>query len=243
MERAHAKSGLRRYGPAALVAACMLAFFGLGLHRWISLEALRTHQAELQDLVVRHRAAAALGYVLAYAALVALSVPGGLVLTVTGGFLFGALGGGALAVVGATIGASLLFLIARSAFGDVLLRRTGGTVARLARGFRRDAFSYLLVLRLVPLFPFFAVNLAPALAGVRLRTFVGATAVGIVPATFIYASVGAGLGGLLEAGEDLTPAAILRPEILVALIGLSLLALAPVLYRRLAGAPAPQAEP
>jgi uncharacterized membrane protein YdjX (TVP38/TMEM64 family) len=234
MER-NARSHLRRFGPAALVVLAMAAVFGLGLHRYVSLEALRVHHAELQGFVARHFASAALVYVLGYAALVALSVPGGLVLTVTGGLLFGALLGAALAVVGATIGATGVFLIARTAVGDALQRRAGGAAARIAAGFRRDAFNYLLVLRLVPLFPFFAVNLAPALAGVPLRTFVIATFLGIIPATFVYASVGAGLGSLVEAGGEPSLAGVLTPEILVALGGLALLALVPVLYRHVRG--------
>ena len=154
-----------------------------------------------EDFIARNAAAAVAGYVALYIAVVALSLPGGAVLTITGGVLFGVVIGGAAALVGATIGAICIFLIARSAVGEHLVRRAGPLAERLAEGFRADAFSYLLFLRLVPLFPFWLVNLVPALCGVRLATFAAATAIGIIPATFAFAFVGAGLDSVIAAQE------------------------------------------
>ncbi len=158
---------------------------------------------------------------------------------VAGGLLFGTWLGTALTVTGATLGATALFLVARSALGEGLRGRAGGAVERLADGFREGAFSYLLVLRLVPLFPFFVVNLAPAFLGVRPRTYVLATLIGIVPGTFVFASVGAGLGSVFARGGTFTAAGALTPQILTALVGLALLSLAPVAHKRLKARRAP----
>ncbi|WP_240540088.1 TVP38/TMEM64 family protein [Salinarimonas soli] len=213
----------------ALVGAFALA---LDLHHLISFDALKEHRAALADFVAAHRGLAALAYLGAYAAAIAVSLPGALILTVTGGFLFGTATGAALAVVGATIGATILFLVARTAFGDALRARVGGAAGRMAEGFRRDALSYLLVLRIVPLFPFFVVNLACAFLGVPLRAYVIGTALGIVPGSVVYASVGAGLGSVFDRGESFSAKGVLTPEVIGALLGLAALALVPLVYRR-----------
>lgn len=222
----------RRLAPVGALALLVAAFFALGLDSLVSFTTLRDNQAELRAFVDDNRALAALCFVAFYACFVAVSVPGAAILTVAGGFLFGTMLGGALTVVGATIGATAIFLIARTALGDALRRRAGGMIARMAEGFREDAFNYLLVLRLVPLFPFFVVNLAPAFLGMRLWSFVGATLIGIAPATFVFASVGAGLGSVLQSDEEISLAGVMTPEIVTALAGLALLALIPVGLRR-----------
>jgi uncharacterized membrane protein YdjX (TVP38/TMEM64 family) len=135
-------------------------------------------------------------------------------------------------VVAATAGATLLFLAARSAVRDLLQPRVGPWLSKLQRGFAENELSYLLFLRLVPLFPFFVVNLVPAFLGVRLRSFVIATFLGIIPASFVFASVGAGLGSLFDAGRDCSLDSVLTPQIILALAGLALLALVPVVYKR-----------
>lgn len=228
-----AELAVRRFVPVAIALAAVIAFFAFGLQKHLSLDALRQHRAELQGLVEHHLVASCVGYIVAYATLVTLSVPGGLVLTIAGGFLFGAIAGTGKAVLGATAGATCIFLIAQTALGTLLQQRASGMIARLSEGFRRDAFSYLLVLRLVPLFPFCIVNLAPAVVGVPLRTFMLATLIGIIPGTFVYANVGAGLGSILDKEAELSLAHVMTPEILVALLGLAALALTPTLYRML----------
>jgi uncharacterized membrane protein YdjX (TVP38/TMEM64 family) len=224
---------LRRLWPLGLLALGIGAFFGFGLDQYLTFEALRANRADLTAFVAEHALLAAALYVLIYATVVALSVPGGAVLTITGGFLFGTLTGTALVVVAATSGATLLFLIARTAFGHALRARAGPFLKRMEAGFRENALSYLLVLRLIPLFPFFVVNLVPAFLGVSLRTYVLGTFFGIIPGSFVYTSVGAGLGSVFDRSERFSPAGILTPEILIALIGLALLALLPVGYRKL----------
>ena len=133
-----------------------------------------------------------LAFVALYAAAVALSLPGGAVLTMAGGFLFGWLLGGIASILAATIGASIVFLIARSALGEFLAARAGPWLSRFRQGFQDDAFSYLLFLRLVPIFPFWLVNLAPGLLGVGFATYVATTFLGIIPGTFAFALAGSG---------------------------------------------------
>lgn len=232
---------VRRLAPVAGLAAGAALFFALGLQRYVSFEALREHRSDLVTFVADHGALAPALFVAIYAGATALSLPGGLVLSVTGGFLFGTLLGTGLAVIGATLGAVCVFLVARTAFGNVLRQRLGGgALERMAEGFRENAFSYLLVLRLVPLFPFFVVNLAPAFLGVPLRTYALATLIGIIPGAFVFASVGAGLGDVFDMGGSFSATGLLTPRIIGALVGLAVLSLAPVAYKRLkAGRGAP----
>ncbi|MGI9502415.1 MAG: TVP38/TMEM64 family protein, partial [Geminicoccaceae bacterium] len=162
----------------------------------------------------------------------AVSFPGGGLLSITGGFLFGSILGTAWIVIGATIGAVGIFLAAKTALGDALKAKAGPWLNKMEEGFRDNAFSYLLVLRLIPVFPFFVVNLVPAFLGVGLRTFTLATFIGIIPGAFVFASVGAGLGSVFDQGESFSPAAALTPEVITALVGLAVLALVPVAYQK-----------
>jgi uncharacterized membrane protein YdjX (TVP38/TMEM64 family) len=186
-----------------------------------------------------------------YVAVVALSLPGALIMTLSGGLLFGWQLGVPATVVSATIGACLVFLIVRTSFGSSLADKAGPFVARLRDGFRANALSYLLFLRLVPLFPFFIVNIVPALLGVSLRTFAIGTLVGIVPGSLAYTLVGAGLGSVVEAqnaihksclaGNPVNPAdacpytidytALVTPELIYAGIALGVVALIPVVLK------------
>jgi uncharacterized membrane protein YdjX (TVP38/TMEM64 family) len=218
----------RRLAPLALLLAAGIGFAIAGGYRYLTFAALARNHDWLCALVVRWGLAAALAYIAAYAVLVALSVPGGAVLTIAGGFLFGTWLGGLCAVVGATLGAVTVFVAARAGLGG-LAQRAGPFFGRLEAGFRADAFSYLLVLRLVPLFPFWLVNLVPALAGVGLSTYVTATFFGVIPATFVYAGLGSGLGKVIsEPDLDI----VLRPSMLLPILALAGLALVPVWYKR-----------
>jgi uncharacterized membrane protein YdjX (TVP38/TMEM64 family) len=226
------RARLLRWLPLLALAAGLVLILATGLHRYVSFDVLRDHRAWLLDQVARHFALAALGFAALYTIAVALSVPVGAVLTIAGGFLFGKWIGTLLVLAAATLGATLLFLAARTALAGLLRARAAPWLVRLEAGFRADAFSYLLVLRLVPLFPFVVVNLVPAFLGVSLRVFVLATLIGIVPGTFVYATVGSGLGSIFDSGQPFTPAGILTPEIVLALVGLALLALVPVVYKK-----------
>jgi uncharacterized membrane protein YdjX (TVP38/TMEM64 family) len=215
-----------------LLFAGVAAYFGLRLNRYLSFGALREHHSALAALVGAHPVSAALAFATLYAAAVALSVPGGAVLTLAGGFLFGAALGAAIVVVSATVGAVTLFLLAQTALGGALRGRAGATVERMAGGFRKDAFGYLVALRLVPLFPFWLVNLVPAFLGVPLRTYALATLLGIIPGTLVYASIGSGLGRVFEENREFSLASVLTPQLLGGLVGLALLSLVPAAYRR-----------
>ncbi|HEX2114157.1 MAG TPA: TVP38/TMEM64 family protein [Alphaproteobacteria bacterium] len=227
------KSRAARWLPLACLAAGFVAFFALGLHDYLSLRTLKHNRAELLDWVSARPFLAPLVYILAYAAVVSFSLPGGAVLTITGGFLFGTVFGCAYAVIGATIGAVVVFLAARTALGDALRAKAGGAIKRMEEGFREDAFNYLLVLRLVPLFPFFIVNLVPAFLGVGLGVYAAATLLGIIPGALVYASVGSGVGAVFDAGDKPDLGILFKPKILLPIIGLCVLALVPVAYKRL----------
>ena len=225
----------RRLWPIAIVVAGFLAYFALGLHRFVTLDALREHRSELIDFVAANAVVASLLFVSVYAAATALSLPGGLVLSLTGGFLFGTWLGGVLAAFGATIGASIIFLIAKTSLGDAMMARAGPMIKKMEAGFQRDAASYMLILRLVPLFPFWLVNIVPAFLGVSFRTYFITTALGILPAVFIYTGVGNGLGHLFEIGADPNLGVIFELQFLCPLLGLAVLALIPIGYKRWRG--------
>jgi uncharacterized membrane protein YdjX (TVP38/TMEM64 family) len=227
------RSTARRFLPVILLVAGFAAFFLFGLDEYLSYQALVDNRDWLQQQVAEHAAAAFLAYIAVYAVVVAFSIPGGTVMTLAGGFLFGTLLGGSLTVIAATLGSIAVFLAARSAVGGALRAKAGGALDKMEKGFRENALSYLLVLRLVPIFPFFIVNIVPALLGVPLRVYALGTLVGIIPGTFVYASVGAGLGAILDRGETPDFGIIFDPAVLLPLLGLSALALLPVIYRKL----------
>jgi uncharacterized membrane protein YdjX (TVP38/TMEM64 family) len=239
------KFSLAKLIPLGILLAGLVAFFATGLNKYVSFGELAKHHTALADWVRENLALAVLCYIAAYAVMIAFSLPGGAVATIFGGFLFGSVVHGvpgtilaaAIVVVGATLGATALFLAARTGLGEPLRARAGPSLKRMEAGFRENAMSYLLVLRLVPLFPFWLVNLVPAFLGVPLRTYVIGTFFGIMPGTFVYASVGGGLGAILEAGESPDLGIIFKAEILIPLLGLALLALIPVIYKRIKANP------
>jgi uncharacterized membrane protein YdjX (TVP38/TMEM64 family) len=247
-------AGVRPARLLAFAAIMVTGFIVIGVGRYSGLSpvALLERHAAIDAFVARHWAAALLVFAAIYVVAVALSLPGGAFLTICGGAVFGGIAAGTAALVGATLGATVIFLIAKSALGGWLVRRAGARAEAVAAGFCADAFSYLLFLRLVPLFPFCVVNLVPALCGVRLRTFVLATALGIVPGTFAFAFFGAGLGSAMAAQIDayracltagragcklsFDPSAAVTPELIAGFVALGLLALVPVVVRRLRAA-------
>jgi uncharacterized membrane protein YdjX (TVP38/TMEM64 family) len=218
----------RRLWLLLAAAALFIAIRQTGLASYLSLDTLKTHRGTLTAWVAGNTVLAALAYVAAYAVAVAFSMPGAVFLTLSGGFLFGATLGTMLTVIGATIGATLIFLFAKTLLGQNALDRFGAPAAKLAEGIRRNAAAYLLVLRLVPLFPFFLVNLVPAFVGVPLLTYVLTTFFGIMPGTAVFSLAGAGLGSVLDQGGAITPGSILTPQIIGGLVGLAALSLAAI---------------
>jgi uncharacterized membrane protein YdjX (TVP38/TMEM64 family) len=242
-----AGGGLWRFAPIGVVLLAVAAVFATGLHRSLSFDTFVRYQSWLQELVASRRLAMLALYVLVYVTAVTLSLPASAFLTTIGGYLFGWALGGTAALVAATLGAASIFLIARTSLGQPLLRRAGSRIQGLAAGFQRQAFSYLLFLRLMPVMPFWLTNLAAAFFGMRLRPFVLATLIGMVPACFAFAFAGSGLddviahherlrGECVAAGRadcaiDFSPKSLLTTELAIALGALGVLALAPIAYR------------
>jgi len=229
---AGASGWVKKLLPVAVVIGIFAAFFLLGGHEFITLDALKKHRQTLLGWAENHHLLVVLGFMALYFVMVAATIPGALVMTLAGGFLFGAAEATIYIVFSATLGATAIFLIARYAFRDYFREKAGQSIRRMEAGFKENALSYLLVLRLVPIFPFFIVNLVPAFLGVPLRTYVFGTLVGIIPGTFVYCLVGNGLGAILDKGAEPNLGRIFEPDILAALIGLAVLSLIPVVYKR-----------
>ena len=230
--RAEAKLVWKRLVPLLILGSGIAVIYGLELHTYLSFEQLRLHRSELMTYVATMPIKAVLLFIVVYAVATALSLPGGIVLTLAGGFLFGIWEGSVAVVIGATLGATILFAVARSTVGDVLRTKAGPWLEKMETGFKENAFSYMLTLRLIPGFPFFVVNLVPAFLGVPLRTYVIATFVGIIPGTVVFASIGAGLGSIFDSMQEFSLKGALTPQVLTALVGLGLLSLIPVVWKR-----------
>lgn len=229
-----------------LVSGVLLAS---GAPRYLSPRVLVENYAGFKDFLAAHWWEGLAIYAAGYATMVALSIPGGLVLTIAGGLFFGWLVGGVVTVLAATLGATLLFVLARTTLGQTLARQAGPRISAMREGFRDDAVSYLLFLRLVPVFPFWLVNLAPALLGVGLGTFVATTLVGIAPGTFAFTVIGAGLDSVValqaeqlaecraagggDCAVSLSFSNLLTPTLFAAFVALGALALLPALAKRL----------
>ncbi len=222
--------------PLGIVIAGLGFGYAMGWHHLLSLHFLGESRIMLKQFAAMHPVVAPVGFIVIYAVAVAFSFPAASILTIFAGFLFGWLVGGVCTVIAATTGATALFLAARSAFGCFLKKRAGPGVAKLAAGFEKDAFSYLLVLRIAPFLPFFVVNIAPALFEVRLKTFVAATMIGIIPGTFAYSWLGQGVDSVLvaadNAGRDARVSDLVTPEITIAFVALALVAALATIVRK-----------
>lgn len=226
-----------RYAPVVLVIAGLVLGYALGLQNYLSLTFLAEQREALRAYVDANFLWSALLFLAVYILAVAFSFPAASVLTIFGGFLFGWLIGGALVAVGATIGASILFLATRSAFGGFLRHRVDGVVKKMADGFRENAFGYLFVIRLAPVFPFFVVNIAAALFDISLGRFFTATLFGILPGTFAYAYLGQGVDSVLVAaqasGREAQISDLVTPEITLAFFALAFVALIPTVVKQI----------
>jgi uncharacterized membrane protein YdjX (TVP38/TMEM64 family) len=223
---------MRRWLPALALVIGLVAVLFSGGADYLSFEALAAHRAQLLGWVEREPIAAVATFIAVYAVATAVSLPGGAVLSVTGGFLFGIVLGTAAIVVGATVGAVVVFLAAQTALGSALKDRAKGTAASVLAELQRHPLQYLLVLRLVPAMPFWLVNLLPAVVGMRLGTFVLGTAVGIVPGSAVLASIGVGLDSVLAEGRTPDLGVFLTAPVLLPLLALAALSIAPILWQR-----------
>lgn len=232
-----------RFAPIGVVLIGLILAYAMGWHERLSLDALGESRETLRETAADNPVLAPVGFILLYALAIAFSFPAAAVLTAISGFLFGWLAGALYAIVAATIGGTALFLAARTAFGGFLRNRTGNLAGRLAQEFERDAFSYILVLRLAPFIPFFVVSVAPALFNVRLRTFLAATLIGALPGAFAYAWLGRGLDSVLiaarAAGKDISMSDLITPEISIAFLALTLVAVLATIVRKVRGPQAP----
>jgi len=216
----------------ALICVGLAAIYVFHLDRYLTFQALAANRAWLLRQVAENLTVTVLAFGATYVVATALSIPGAAVLTMTAGFLFGTVFGTGVAVVSATLGAMVLFLIARTSLGEIFRNRSEGALARLKDGFAKGAFNYLLFLRLVPVFPFWLVNLVAAFLDVPLRTFLLGTAIGIIPGAAVFASVGSGIGGIFDRGETPRLGVIFSPPILIPILALAVLSLVPIVYRR-----------
>ncbi len=227
------KNKFTRWLPLLII---LIAFGGIIYFRWyeyLSFSSLQQQHQQLQRWTSQHYVLVVFIYMLTYIIAVALSVPGAIFLTLAGGYLFGIVPGTIYVVISATIGACIIFTAVKTALGRWLEDKASGWVSRMEKGFQENAFSYTLFLRLVPLFPFWVVNIVPALLDVRLRIFVVATFLGIIPGSFVYVLVGNGLGSILKTGQQPNLGIIFQPQVLVPLVALALLSLLPILYKKL----------
>ena len=239
------KQLLKRAMPLVLVAALLFIGWFNNLHELFSLSSLIQNRTYLGQIVSDNYVFAIFAYVALYILLVGISFPGASFVTIAGGLFFGGFAGGLLTVIGATLGAVVIFLIARSSFGDVLEKKAGPFISKMLDGFKEDQFLYLLSLRFTPIFPFWVVNIVPALLNVKVLPYAAATFLGIIPGTFAYAYIGSGLDSIIDAQQQANPgcaadgsckidlSALVTGELLFAMAALGVVSLAPVIIKKL----------
>jgi len=224
-----ASSQVGKFVVLGLFALAVGAFFYFDLKQYLSLEALKVNRDKLLFYTDAHYTTAVAAFILLYCVQTAFSLPGAAILTLAGGFLFGSVVGTLYVNIAATAGATLAFLAARYLLRDWVERKFGERLGSIQEGFAKNAFSYLITLRLVPLFPFFLVNLVSGLTRIRVGPYVLATALGIIPGSFVFANAGRQLGSINSLGE------IASPRVLGAFVLLGLLSLIPILYKKFSG--------
>lgn len=249
-----AARSFRQWLPAIVLIGLIALAYGFGLHRHVSLSALAEHREQLRQFVDGNLIVAVLVFMAAYIAIVALSIPGAAVMSIAGGFLFGWVISVPVTITAAVIGAIIVFQIVKTSLGAALATRAGPLVQRVSQGFAENAFSYLLFLRLAPVFPFFMVNAVAGLCRVPLKTFIIATAIGIIPGSLAFALLGAGLDGVIDTQRaayeacvaangsencsfSLEVSSLVTRELLLAFAGLGLVALIPVALKYFKGKP------
>jgi len=221
----------KRLLPIAFLAICLFMFFYFNLQNYFSFQYLKTNRELLLNHVSQNYFLSAIFFLIIYIVATAISAPGAIFITMTAGFLFGFILGTTLVVFGATIGATIIFHFAKTVFYDLFYNKAGKWYKKMAIGFGKNSISYLLFLRLVPLFPFWIINIVPAFFGINTRTFIWTTFIGIIPGTITYVALGSGLGAIFD--QDQTPnlRLIFEPKILLPLIALAILSLIPVIYK------------
>ncbi len=225
---------IKKFLPLILIVVAMVAVYASGLLDYFNLEQVKQLRDSSQSFLDQYYALGCLLFILAYAATVALSLPTALLLSLLGGALFGPWYGTLHVIVGATTGATIIFLAARSALGDVLRARANKFYNKVKNEMAENAISYMLFLRLVPLFPFFVVNILPALFPIKLRDFIWTTAIGILPGTFVYVNLGAQLADIDKLSD------LISTDLLLAFTLLGMLALTPTIIKKIRGKKLPE---
>lgn len=229
------KQNTNRYKfiPIIILIIGIVIFFSLGGQNYLSLNALKENYQNLLAYTADHFFVASFVFVVVYILVVAFSIPGATVMTLIGGFLFGVLLGSVLVVSAATFGACLVYFAVTTAFGKVLKAKAGGNIEKMRAGFEKDAFNYLLVLRLIPIFPFFAINIAAGVLDIKFKDFFWATLLGIIPGSAIYVWVGTSLGFVLKQGKDINLGIIFAPQFILPISALAALSLFPIFTKNL----------
>ncbi len=224
---------IKRWIPLFIIIVLMLTFYFSGLTKYFSFETLKDYKETLLNLVSDHWFLTPFLFILLYIVITALSLPIGIFLSLLSGFLFPQPFCTIYVVIGATIGASIIFLVAKTAARDFLQKKAGPKLKKMEREFRENGVNYLLFLRLVPLFPFWLVNIAPAFFNISLITYIWTTMVGIAPGSFVYAQAGRGLGAILDSGNTFSIGAVFNWQLRIALIALGIFVLVPVIVKKI----------
>lgn len=219
-----------KYIPIITIVILAIGGYLWGVQKYLTVSLLKEHQASLEIFIDQHKVLSVLIYSGIYIAITGVSIPGAVFLTIAGGFLFGQLIGTIVVVISATLGATIIFLSAKLALGETLQKQAAPWLIRMQRGFNENAVWYLLTVRLIPIFPFVGINLVCALIKIPLQTFFFTTLIGIIPGSFIYVSLGVAMHELINQ-SDFSANIILNPKILLALAGLGILTLLPVIYK------------
>lgn len=227
------KVALKRIVPVAVVLGVLLTIYFTGIYRYFSYDQMERDSQRLQEIVYGHPILAPAIYISSYFLVVALLIPLSPYFSILGGFLWPQPWCSIFSLTATTCGCIVTFLIARTTWGDALKARSGTLFARMKRGFREDATSYLLAIRISSILPFWVQNIGPALFKIPLRTYVWTTIVGLIPSRFVYTQAGRGLGELFASGEPLSLRTILNPQMQIALIALAVFATIPILYRQI----------
>lgn len=227
------RKSIKRFLPLILILLGMAVTYFSGLYRYLSFDCLKIYHQALRTSISAHPIAVPVLYVLIYIILTALSVPGAIFLTLLGGYLFPQPLSTIYVIFSATCGATLIFLVACTVLGDFLKAKAGPFLKKMEKGFQENAVSYMLFLRFVPLFPFWIVNIAPAFFGVRLKTFVWTTLIGITPGSVIFTLAGGGLEKVFESNQSFSIHTIFNTQLKIALTLLGVFALIPILLKKM----------
>lgn len=219
--------------PLLILLLIMVAAYLSGATHYLSYESLQTHYEQIQFFVQLHPILSPLLFVSLYILSTTLSLPGAFILSLAGGFLFKMPFAPLYVVIGGTVGATLLFLIANTTIGSYFRQKAGPLLQKFRVGFEKNGWSYLLFLRFIPIFPFWLVNLAPAFVGISLWTYIWTTFVGIIPGAYVFTQAGRGLSAIFERGETFSFDTIFNREIKIALVALALFSLTPILIKKI----------